>query len=652
MRRLRWLPLLFTPLLLSGCPFVELPAPLPLGPGTVQFNNTDVTLAAGMAELQPATVDTLSSSVNLGRLNVSGLQRVYELETPANTDFSFTVVARGGGNIGATRLSLAHAASNGLTPQAGVETIAAEGMVLEGAGMSNRGDWLDVTGDGFARVTVRGNISADQVLVVQVPRNNTTIDIGVRIRIGNPSAINLVGGGASSARPGMASQTIYSSDSWQFGLPSLAVSGDRVSVAAYDGDPTQQTYTNRRRQWLQHDSATGTVTGGNATCSSGDTGFWRDQEIAAQGNVLSVAYTGDGNVRMDISLDRGATFPIQQVVTNGSFFGQRLVQAAIAADYKLGCLYWQSSGSINNPTSQLVLVEATPTAFDANNTPTGYSFAAPVTVHNVGRDVTPLLMHMAYSNGGDLAVGYGYTSITPSTGWTVISSSKFRCAVRRSGQSNFTDVELDREDNVVPCDPHVSVLGSGPTMEIFYTYEKSDGIHVRYSSNGGVSFSTAAFIPSPGANMPSIHARMQGGQKRVDLLYIAPTAWGNEVHNVHWDNFVLGGPSPALYRVTQATAVAGSTPPYPGMPAGYTITSAAWFGYDAVVKGDDVVVVVHEVTCDSYEYYFMQGAPGGTVAFAGGGTPPPPTILLPGMTGSVAAPNAAHRNQLKILTLD
>lgn len=138
----------------------------------------------------------------------------------------------------------------------------------------------------------------------------------------------------------------------------------------------------------------------------------------------------------------------------------------------------------------------------------------------------------------------------------------------------------------------------------------------------------------------------------MDLLYIAPTAWGNEVHNVHWDNFVPGGPSPALYRVTQATAVAGSTPPYPGMPAGYTITSAAWFGYDAVIKGDDVVVVVHEVTCDSYEYYFMQGAPGGTVAFAGSGAPPPPTVLLPGMTGSVAAPNAAHRNQLKILTLD
>jgi hypothetical protein len=95
------------------------------------------------------------------------------------------------------------------------------------------------------------------------------------------------------------------------------------------------------------------------------------------------------------------------------------------------------------------------------------------------------------------------------------------------------------------------------------------------------------------------------------------------------------------------------------MPNGFDITSVDWFGYDAVVKGDDVAIVIHERTYNCYEYYGMWGGPmGGGVAAAGGGsgggsyasTPAP--VLLPGMTGSVPTPNAAHRNQLKIVTLD
>ena len=654
MRYLRWLPTLLTPFLLTGCPvnFEMFPPPTNPGPGTI--NTSDVTLAAGMAELQPATSDTLTGNVNLGRLNVADLERVYELETPAGTDFSFTVVARAGGNSGLTRLSVAHAKANNMTPTNGVESIAAEGMQLESVGMANRGDWLDISGDGFARVTIRGRVSTEQVLLVQVPRLNDTVDIGVRIRIGNPSIINIANGGTSGTRPGMNSQTIYSSNSWQFGLPAIAVSGDRLSIASYDGDPAQTGYATRRRQWLQLNSQTGVVNGGHADCGSADTGFWRDQEIAAEGNVLAVAYTGNNQVRMDVSLDRGASFPIQQVINTGGW-GQRLVQAAIASDYTLGCLYWRTTGSSSSPTSQLMLCEATPTGFDANNTPIGYAWGGGQVIHSANRDVTPLLMHMTYSTGGDLVVGYGYTQIAPTGGWTVTSSAKFRCAVRKQGQTGVVDKEIDREDNVMPADPHVSVLGSGATMEIFYAYEKSDGVHLYYSADGGTTFNSAAFVPNGGANTPSVHARMQGGQKRVDLLYVAPAAWGNEIHNVHWDNFVLGGPSPSVFQVTQSTGIAGGAAPVPGMPQGWTITSAAWFGYDAVIKGDDVVVVVHEITCDSYEYFWMQGVPilvGAATSGGGSAATAPPAVLLPGMTGTVAAPNAAHRNQLKVITLD
>lgn len=655
MRHLRWLPVLLIPIWLIGCSIeFELPVPGPGGPGTIGFATRDVTLAAGMTELQPAISDTLTPTINLSRLNVASLQRVYELETPAGTDFAFSVVARGLGNTGLTRVSVAHAAANGLTPSSGVESIAANGMALEAAGINYRGNWLDASGDGFSRVTFRGNIGAEQVIVISVPRANDVINIGVRLRIGNQSPINVIVPAMGGTPPGMVSQTIYSSNSWQFGLPAIAVSGDRYSVAAYDGDPTQSSYTTRKRQWLQYDALAGSVTGGNADCASPDAGFWRDQEIAAEGNVLAVVYTGNGEVRADISLDRGATFPIQQPLNVGSCWGQRLVQAAISSNYTLGCLFWRTVGSSSNARSELVLVEAAPTGYDINNTPIGYAWSAPKVVHNALDDVTPLLMHLAYSSGGDLVIGYGYTIVVPGSGWTVTSSSRFRCAVRPIGQTWFTDQELDREDFTMPCDPHVCVLGSGPTLQIFYAYEKTDGIHLLYSANAGLNFTQAAFAPEPGAAMPSVHARMQGSQTRVDLLYCAQASMGMEIHNVHWDDFATS--TPLLYRVTTATVSASSTTPPPGMPAGFDITSVDWFGYDAVIKGDDVAVIVHERTYNCYEYYGMWGGGAPIAAGASGGGSAsysaPPPVLLPGMTGSVAAPNPAHRNQLKIITLD
>jgi hypothetical protein len=130
--------------------------------------------------------------------------------------------------------------------------------------------------------------------------------------------------------------------------------------------------------------------------------------------------------------------------------------------------------------------------------------------------------------------------------------------VRLYGQLNFTDKELDREDFTMPSDPHVAVLGSGANMEIYYAYEKTDGVHLLHSTDAGATFAQAAYAPEPGAVMPSVHVRMQGAQKRVDLLYCAPASWGMEIHNVHWDDF--GVSAAQSYRVTQVTV----TPALPG----------------------------------------------------------------------------------------
>lgn len=658
----KWIvfPTLALSFLLYGCFKVDFAAitsqiTIGTGGGGGGFTTTDVTLSAGMTEIQPAQVDTLSGSVNASRFGVGSFDRVYELQTPANTDFAFNLVARGAGNWGLTRINLGHVEAGGVTQTAGAETIAANGMTLEAPGMSNAGNSVDINGDGFSRVTVRGNITTGQVLVARVPLNNGSLDIGIRVGIGNASAINLSAGNPQGFRAGMTTSNLFSSDSPQFGLPSLALSGDRYSVVAYDGDPNSQNYVDRNRRWLQLDTTTSAVTGGEAEAQSPDSGFWRDQEAAALGNVLAVAYTGSGQVRAEVSLDRGGSFPIVQQLDPAADPGTRLVQIALAPDYRLGVLYWKNVWTTSSScSSHLMLIEAVPSAFDANNTPTGYIWASPVAVHNAGYDATPLLMHLEYSQGGDLVIGYGYTSmIWNQSAWTITSSARYRCAVRQNGSQGFYDVQIDQEDNVMPCDPHVGVLGSGPTMEIFYTYERTDGVRLYHSSNSGATFQLVHTVPIPGAMQPSVHARMQGTAKRVDLLYVSPDGWGLELHDITWDDF--GVTAPVHSRITQSTAVPGGTPPS-GMPQGYLITTLAWMGYDAVLKGDDVAIVFHEVTYDSYEYYWASWnwsqPAGGAQAASGGGSTPPPTVLLPGLTGSVPAPDPNDRNQLRLAVID
>jgi hypothetical protein len=394
------------------------------------------------------------------------------------------------------------------------------------------------------------------------------------------------------------------------------------------------------------DSTSGTVTGGSADANSFDSGFWRDQEIAARGNVLGVAYSGAGRVSVELSLDRGATFPLTQLLDPNAVAGTRLVQMAIAPDHTVGLSYWRNNNSGGAPRSELMLIEAAPGAFDVTNTPTGYTWGQPAVVYAAPDSVIPLLMHMEYSSGGDLVVGYGFTSsrAVPSQGaWE--TAAEFRCAVRPY-LGAFVDKELDREASVVPMDPHVSLLGSGSSLEIFYAYEKSDGLHLLHSTNAGQTFQHAWIAPVPGAFMPSVHARMQGTQKRVDVLYCSPTAVGLELHNLHWSDFTPGAP-PQVYYLTQSALTPGGTPP-PGYPQSYVISTLAWFGYDATIVGDDVAVILHEMHYDAWEFYWTGGVP------TAGGTPSsnPAPLLLPGMTGNVAAPDSNHRNQLRLCVLD
>ncbi|MBK9975165.1 MAG: hypothetical protein IPP14_10375 [Planctomycetes bacterium] len=121
-------------LMLGACGLYEYPTGTTILTWHVWFSTSDVTIAAGMAEMQPAVSDSLSGSVSLARFGSARFDTVYELETPAATDFSFTVIARGAANVGMTRLALGHVADNGVVPGLGAESMVAAGMHLEGGG--------------------------------------------------------------------------------------------------------------------------------------------------------------------------------------------------------------------------------------------------------------------------------------------------------------------------------------------------------------------------------------------------------------------------------------------------------------------------------------------------------------------------------------
>src|SRR5690606_29737980 len=148
--------------------------------------------------------------------------------------------------------------------------------------------------------------------------------------------------------------------------------------------------------------------------------------------------------------------------------------------------------------------------FDGNNTPTGYTFSAPVTLRDPHAQVTPLLMQLEYSSAGDLVIGYGYSTVAFSaTGPFATTTASFRATTRMAGSTTFNDVLIDEEVGVMPMDPSVALLGSGATMQIFFAYERTDGVYLAHSSNGGTSFAQVTKTGASGAFMPSVHARDQ-----------------------------------------------------------------------------------------------------------------------------------------------
>jgi len=620
-------------------------------------------LAAGTVGIEPDPDSDWTESLDTSHLGVKKYDAVYDLTTPAGEEFTFDLLTRSPGNSGGARVAIAHVLDGDHAPVGGTETLAAAGLVPAATGTTNRDGWFEAHGDGFARITVRGRIDSDQVIAVETEDEDRKSTAIVRIRVGPESEINQPPS-SGGEYPGITDETtLYSSDSWMFGLPTIAVSGDRTSIVCYEGDRGKPRNYARFEMRLQHEATSGTVTGGGSLETSPDSGHWRDHEIAALYNVLALVNSG-GDLTVRLSFDRGATFG-QTEILEAAEPGRRprLVNLAMAADYSLAIAWWRSNG---NGTTDLVVVSGSPSEYDENDSPTKYSFEDPVLVHRERGDVTPMIFSLAWSIGGDLVVGYAFTHTTSRPDGTWSNLTQNRCAVRPYGAA-FFDV-LVEEDEIIGRDPSVSVVGKGGSMRIFYAYESREGVKLRVSENAGRSFSSPMAIGDRSGSNPTVIVRDQDGKLRLDVVWMAVGPKGAELHLRHWDDWDLG--AFADYRLTEAKMTESSSLPRDGKvpgaevgtfvpDTGFRITEVAWFGYDAVLDGDDVVIVYDEQTYDAYTICY--GAPfrtpgiEGPLAFGGaedGFTAAEPPPLAPGMTEAVALPDPEHMHQLKLLRLD
>ena len=620
-------------------------------------------LAAGPNALDTSP-DSFTGTLDLAGLDVGSIDAVYDFTTPAGEPFVFDVLSRGDANTGTVRISVAHAADDGIRPAGGPETMARAGVVASASGTTRRAAWLDAQGDGFARVTMRGEIERDQVFVVEAETEVGKTTAAVRVRIGPESEINTAAR-PESDYPGVKDEaTLYSSNSWTFGLPTIAVSGDRTSVVCYEGDIADARLWDRYEFRLQH--GPDGVHGGGSISTGPDTGHWRDHEIAALYNVLAVVRSGTENVSVKLSFDRGATFAQEEVLASGTpgYFA-RLVQIAMAEDYTTAVLFWQPNA---DGTTALVLVTGEPSMLDGDESPVKFAFDEPRVLRTVAGDVAPVLLGADYSDGGDLVIGYGYSSWTSNADGTWTSTLTSRCVViPYDGEPTDTLVE---EDVVIGRDPSVSVLGSGENLRIFYAYEGRDGVRLRTSEDGGRTFSAPRAVGDESSTNPTVLAREQDGLTRVDVVYLAQGENGLEIHLAHWDDFGAG--PAATYRLTTAEFISPrDLPPdapnagirggdlLPDPEGGFRIRQVAWFGYDAVLDGDDVVIVYDEETFDGYVFFIdapmrgmdFEGGPAPTAGDAGF-VPAVPPPLAEGMTEELPPPDPDHMHQLKLIRLD
>jgi len=613
----------------------------------------DVVVSGGAAQVAPetSTVDRTSAQ-DKTRLGIGAPGRSFALTTPAGDAIDMALTGAVGGARGDVVVRLAVAGGSGA---AGAD-LAAAGLLPRAGNLIDDGPWLRTVGDGFARITLSGAVTAPVTLILEREAGGRKTTATITLTIGPKSPVN-PSFPATTAFTGLKSTTdLFSSEAPIFGLPAIAGSGDRVSVICYDSVEVPTTNPGpgrpagcmapygieRKQRRLQLDTVTKAKSQGETADLGRDSSYWRDTEVAGRFNVIAIAQAGGAGVTVELSFDRGGTFPAK--ISLGSGDWTRLVAIDMAPDYTTGVVFWATS----TEGTDLFLAEGRASAFDANNSPSEFAFDAPVRLMTLGHNVTPLVSDVQYSACGDLLVACGHTKFESAgqmQARLTMTVSTFR---RHAGTTKIEGpTTVDLETEIVPSDPSLAITGCGGAAEVYVAYESKDGARIKKSADGGATFATSLTFGTTSAHAPRVFARPGPSGTVVDCLYLdaGPAGVGDDLNLLRIDGDLATGKSVhALVAARLVTGTAGAQ----------DVESVGWFGFDACELGGDLWLSVHEQR-QAYYTPFPFGRGGVfTAAGAGGGAgaASAPAVLYPGMTQPVPAFSATATHKLRVLQID
>jgi hypothetical protein len=632
----------------GSTPSVAKTSPSPTPTPTPQPQSAQFAVSAGATQInKDATLNDPSTPGDRTRLGFSTVDQSFTLTTPAQTPvhFSTSVIApTPHGHV------TVRAAISGGTAQA-TSDFELAGLQPSSGNVVDAGKWIESHGDGFARLSFAGSITSATTLIVQnddgvshVNQSVVNLVIGARSQI-DVDVTPITSGSVLTTTP------VFSSNSPMFGLPAIAGNGDKVSVIFYDSDMSSNatnTYVSgvtRTQKRLQLATTTQAVTMGGSVAEGQDLCNWRDTQTDGLYNVIAIAQAaGTNGISVDLSFDRGATFA--QSLTVGSGAGSHLVRARMNDDYTTAILYWNSD---TNGGEDLVLAEGQPSAYDANGSPTAFSFGASQTLQTFNNQggQEPLISDIQYV-GSDTFVAYGCVLFdgqpNPQTGSTI--HTEVGCLHRASGGTAFTKAVVDDYTGAVPYDPSLAVTQQGAATLVYVAYETWDSVHIRMSADGGTTFPTQTTFGSKSAYAPRIFVRAPvTGLAQIDCLYLDddasnPLAAGTGLFLFHGSADLSSGAVSELVAPKPATQN--------GQPS---VEGVSWFGYDATVLNGKLFAAVATSVGGSYLMGGgpVKGGPTGALPMSAAAAPPP---LAPGMTGPAPAFDPNATSKLYVIEVD
>lgn len=618
------------------------PEPPPVGP---QIDPGRLVLAVGNTVLAPVATPV---DVDPTQVDPATIAAHYVIETPANAPFAFDLLSWSPTAVGGAQVTVRHL-RDGSTARNSVGSLLAAGLVPSGPFLGHNDTLLAALDLGIVRMTLQGRITANQQLLVHAGSAKVAL---VDLVVGAEGPANLPASPASPLPFGGVATTPYSSNSWSFGAPAVAVDRGRLALLVQEGHHGRPADHDRFELRLREVDDAGTLRGGAVAMPAGSLRFG-EHAVGVRGNVLATVRGENEGLRIALSFDRGAT-----VVPGPLLLGTSPAMARpdleLAADGTLLVAGWRLAAS--GAGLELVAVEGKPATFE-DGEPRSYTFAPVRVLATAPVGHLPLATGCALSANGDLAVAFGTLQFAAAQIWQPRTS--WRCAVQRLGRGLVVR-DLATFDGL-GSGIDVTAFGVGPDLRFVVAHDAPDGVRLLAGDETG--FTAAGTFGGAGDREPRLASDESTGARVLDLLWLAPRASGRELHRAAFGNWPMVGPELSVVVdaacARQDAALASLLPGLtysstPGLGNVLTTRQVADRGFAVARDRAGLVLVVDEVTADNEDLVLGSTYLGGPTAglppvpFEPAPVPPP---VVPGLTAELRSPNGSDVHQFRVLRL-